>query len=143
MGVPAPEPGLVLNYAYLWHEEFRKGLEEGRKVRPSVIILCVKREDDGGSVVTVLPITHSAPPHAAAAIEIPSRVKAHLGLDDARSWVVVTEGNEFLWPGYDLHKVPRSDRFAFGFLPPRFFTQIITAFGALHAAGRAKVASRD
>ncbi len=25
MGLPTPEPGLVLNYAYLWHHEHRAG----------------------------------------------------------------------------------------------------------------------
>ena len=38
MALPSPEPGLVLNYAYLWHEEHRAGREEGRKDRPSVVI---------------------------------------------------------------------------------------------------------
>jgi len=48
-------------------------------------------------------------------------VTQHLGLDDARSWIVVTEGNEFLWPGYDLCNLPHSERYDYGFLPPRFF----------------------
>ncbi len=43
MGIPAPEPGLVLNYAYLWHDEHRAGHEEGRKDPPSVIVLSVAR----------------------------------------------------------------------------------------------------
>jgi hypothetical protein len=47
-------------------------------------------------------------------------VKRHLGLDDDPSWIVVSEGNEFLWPGYDLRKLPHSDRYDYGFLPPRF-----------------------
>ena len=45
-------------------------------------------------------------------------VKRHLGLDDERSWIVVAEGNEFDWPGYDLRKIGRSDRYDYGFLPP-------------------------
>jgi hypothetical protein len=35
----------------------------------------------------------------ASAVEIPLPVKRHLGLDDNPSWIVVAEGNEFLWPG--------------------------------------------
>jgi hypothetical protein len=58
---------------------------------------------------------------------IPSPVKRHLGLDDRRSWVVVTEGNEFVWPGYGLRKFPHTDRFECGFLPPRFFRQVLNA----------------
>jgi len=60
MGLPTPEPGLVLNYAYLWHDEHRAGREEGRKDRPSVIVLCATREADRAVIVTVLPITHAA-----------------------------------------------------------------------------------
>jgi hypothetical protein len=49
MGIPTPEPGLVLNYAYLWHNEHRAGQEEGRKDRPGVIVLSVTRESDDAS----------------------------------------------------------------------------------------------
>jgi hypothetical protein len=42
-------------------------------------------------VVTVVPITHSAPPDLADAVEIPAPLKAYLGLDDMPSWIVVTE----------------------------------------------------
>jgi hypothetical protein len=44
----------------------------------------------------VLPITHSAPPDPADAIEIPAETKNRLGLDTDRSWVVITEANQFL-----------------------------------------------
>lgn len=142
MGLPSPEPGLVLNYAYLWHREFQTGQDEGLKNRPSVIVLCVKRKADDAASVIVLPITHSPPLNSGDAVEIPPRIKAHLGLDEARSWVVVTEGNEFIWPGYDIRKVPGQDDYAFGFLPPRFFTQIVTAFAAHHRAGRGKTTPR-
>jgi hypothetical protein len=75
-----------------------------------VIVLAVGREANGATVVTVLPITHSAPAEPAAAVEIPMPVKRHLGLDDDPSWIIVAEGNEFVWPGYDLRK-PHSDRY--------------------------------
>jgi hypothetical protein len=99
MPIPNPEPGLVISYAYLWHHEHEAGQEEGRKDRPSVIVLAVERESEGTTMVTVLPITHRAPAGPTSAVEIPSPVKRHLGLDDERSWIVVAEGNEFLWPG--------------------------------------------
>jgi len=140
--IPTPEAGLVIAYAYLWRREYQTGREEGRKDRPGVIVLAVEREMDGATMVTVLPITHSAPANAGAAVEIPSPVKRHLGLDDQRSWVVVAEGNEFVWPGYDLRKVPNADRYDFGFLPPRFFRQVLDAFLALHPRGR-ELTNRD
>jgi hypothetical protein len=143
MPIPNPEPGLVISYAYLWHHEYQAGREEGQKDRPSVIVLAVEREADGSIIVTVLPITHSPPTDAAPAIEIPLPIKRHLGLDDDRSWIIVAEGNEFLWPGYDLRKRPHSDRYDYGFLPPRFFNQVLDAFVACHRAGKASLAARE
>jgi len=140
--IPSPEPGLVISYAYLWHHEHEAGQEEGRKDRPSVIVLAVERELDGALVVTVLPITHSAPAEPTSAVEIPTPVKHYLGLDDERSWIVVSEGNEFLWPGHDLRKRPNSDRYDYGFLPPRLFNQVLKAFIAWYNANR-RVAPRD
>jgi hypothetical protein len=102
MAIPTLEPGLVISYAYLWHYEHQAGQDEGRKDRPCVIVLIVEREASDATVVVVLPITHRAPADPASAAEIPLPVKRHLGLDAARSWVVVADGNEFLWPGYDL-----------------------------------------
>lgn len=143
MPIPTPEPGLVISYAYLWHHEHEAGHEEGRKDRPSVIVLAVERPANDTTVVVVLPITHSPPDDPAAAVEIPAAVKRHLGLDDGRSWIVVAEGNEFDWPGYDLRKIGRTDRHDYGFLPPRFFNQVIQAFAAWHRARKAKLTSRE
>ena len=143
MAIPTPEAGLVISYAYLWHHEHQAGQEEGRKDRPSVIVLAVERDGDGDIAVTVLPITHSAPANPAAAIEIPGPVKRHLGLDGDRSWIIVAEGNEFLWPGYDLRKVPNADRYDYGFLPPRLFKQVLEAFTAWRDAGSQRLALRE
>ena len=143
MPIPNPEPGLVIAYSYLWHHEHRAGREEGQRDRPSVIVLAVEREADGAIIVTVLPITHSPQTDPASAVEIPLPVKRHLGLDDDRSWIVVAEGNEFLWPGYDLRRRAHSDRYDYGFLPPRFFNQVLDAFVACHRAGKARLASRE
>ncbi|HEX4080571.1 MAG TPA: hypothetical protein VHX61_17045 [Rhizomicrobium sp.] len=143
MPVPNPEPGLVISYAYLWHREHQTGRDEGRKIRPSVIVLAVERESDGATIVTVLPITHAPPSDPGTAIEIPLPVKHHLGLDGQRSWIVVSEGNEFLWPGFDLRKRPRTDRYDYGFLPPRFFDQIVRAFVAWHRRGKRRITSRN
>jgi hypothetical protein len=143
MPIPNPEPGLVISYAYLWHSEHQAGREEARKDRPSVIVLAVEREADDAIIVTVLPITHSAPTDPASAVEIPLPVKRHLGLDDESSWIVVAEGNEFLWPGYDLRKRPQSDHYDYGFLPPRFFSQVLEAFVACHKVGQHRVAPRE
>jgi hypothetical protein len=72
--------------------------------------------------VYVLAITHSPPTKGTEAIEIPSAVCRSAGLDAARSWVILSEFNEFVWPGYDLATVPgRSPpTVAYGFLTPGF-----------------------
>ena len=143
MAIPTPEAGLVISYAYLWDHEAQSGQEEGRKDRPCVIALAIERQPDGETLVTVLPVTHRAPDHEAAAVEIPHAIKRHLGLDDARSWVIVSEGDQFVWPGYDLRKTPGSDRYDYGFLPPRFFQQVLDAFRAWHRSNKRRMTVRE
>jgi hypothetical protein len=142
MAIPNPELGLVISYSYLWHHEHAAGHEEGRKDRPSVIVLAIERANEA-TLVTVLPITHSAPENPETVVEIPPRVKSHLGLDDARSWIVVDEGNEFLWPGYDLRKRANTDGYDYGFLPPRLFAKVHMAFRTWLEAGKAKKTPRE
>jgi hypothetical protein len=136
MVIPTPEPGLIISYSYVWDHEAQSGQEEGRKDRPCVIALAVERQQDGETLVTVLPVTHRAPDDAAAAVEIPSAVKKHLGLDHERSWIVVSEGDQFVWPGYDLRKVRNTERYDYGYLPPRFFEQVLTAFRSWHKVNK-------
>lgn len=125
MSLPAPVPGLVICYAYLWSHEHKGGSEEGLKARPTAIV-AARQTVEGHELVTVIPITHTPPASPDDAVEIPPMLKAYLGLDDQRSWVVVTETNDFLWPGPDLRPVPgtKPARFDYGMLPPRFFAHI-------------------
>jgi hypothetical protein len=142
MAIATPEPGLIISYAYVWDHEAQSGQEEGRKDRPCVITLAVERQQDGETLVTVLPVTHRPPKDAAAAVEIPCAVKQHLGLDDERSWVVVSEGDQFVWPGYDLRKAPSTDRYDYGYLPPRFFKDVLAAFWVWRMAHRVTLTPR-
>jgi hypothetical protein len=140
---PIPEPGLVISYSYLWQSEYRQEREEGVKDRPCAIIL-VTGDDGGRTVVTVLPITHSAPQDPSDAVEIPPAVKHRLGLDEARSWALVNEVNRFVWPGPDLRAVSREEpeRFEYGPLPPSLFRQIRERFLAAAAAQRLQIVPR-
>lgn len=144
MPLPVAEPGLVIGYSYLWHSEHAQGQEEGSKDRPCAIVLTT-RAAAGETVVTVLPITHSAPPVADDAVEIPAVVKRRLGLDEARSWVVVSEVNRFVWPGPDLRPVSRAEpsRFHYGLLPPSLFRQIRERFLACAADQRLRAVPRS
>ena len=124
MSIPAPRPGLVICYSYLWATNTGKASKRPEEPamrhyrRPAII--------EGREVVTVVPVTHTPPTDPDDAVEIPAALKAHLGLDDLPSWIVVTETNDFLWPGPDLWPLPgtKPNRYDYGMLPPRFFTHI-------------------
>ena len=133
MPLPAPVPGLVIRYSYLWYSEHLEGREEGQKDRPCAIVAAIRADENGDARVLVLPITHSPPDHASLAVEIPAKVKKRMQLDDARSWVVLSEWNEFIWPGPDLRRLAGDDdsSVAYGMLPPRLFTAIRDRFLAL------------
>jgi hypothetical protein len=124
--LPKPVPGLVIRYNYLWLAEHLEGREDGQKDRPCAIVAAMHVGADKKDYVLVLPITHTPPQDVNLAIEIPAVTKQRLGLDYERSWVVLTEWNEFVWPGTDLVPVPSKDEnsFAYGVLPPNLFETI-------------------
>ncbi len=117
MPLPGPLPGLVMHYSYLWQDEHRRGQEEGTKNRPCVLVLAVTSEG-GEPVVMAAPVTHTPPRTAEEAVEIPATTKNRLGLDEGRSWIVVTEINRFVWPGVDLLPVSGKGGYDYGVLPP-------------------------
>jgi hypothetical protein len=106
---PAPRPGLVIRYSYLWAREADAGKEEGVKDRPCAIVLVVFEEGDRQRV-RVLPVTHSPPADARDGLEIPLPTKTRLGLDSTRSWIMLTETNDFFWLGSDLGFSPAMGR---------------------------------
>lgn len=137
MNLPTPHPGLVIRYAYLWKREFEAGREEGSKDRPCAIVMAVI-DDDGEAQVLVLPVTHTPPYSVADAVEIPRTTKQRLGLDGERSWIMITEVNEFIWPGPDLRPVPGGDgSIVYGVLPPDLFEKVRKQFLARIARGGA------
>jgi hypothetical protein len=144
MSIPDPQIGLVLSYSYLWHHEHRAGRQEGAKNRPCVIVFSVLCPDRGNAIVRVVPVTHSPPENPAAAFELPAAVKRYLGLDAERSWVILDEVNEFGWPGFDLRPVPGAPgSFAYGFLPPRLFNQLMAKLVGVWKQGHGKATPRD
>jgi PemK-like, MazF-like toxin of type II toxin-antitoxin system len=144
MALPEPTQGLVISYSYLWRHERTAGLTEGVKDRPCAIVLVVEDKDNGAKTVTVAPITHSPPRDPKMAIEIPARVKAHLSLDAARSWIALDEFNEFLWPGFDLRPISGNpSRYEYGLLPPVLFAKMTNLVLELRTSGKAFSASRE
>jgi hypothetical protein len=105
--LPAPVPGLVIRYSYLWHNEHLASREEGQKDRLCAIVAALRPAADPDETrVLVLPVTHSPPAQPALAVEIPAPVKERLRLDAERSWVMLSEWNEFIWPGPDVRRAP-------------------------------------
>jgi len=143
MALPEPVPGLVIRYSYLWLREHLRGREEGQKDRPCAIIASI-RVEAGDLRVLALPITHSPPNASQPAIEIPPQVKQRLGLDEARSWILVSEWNEFVWPGPDLRRTPgqHEGAVAYGVLPPGLFRAVRERFLSTVRAGHARPVRR-
>jgi hypothetical protein len=131
-----PEPGDVLAYSYLWHREAMAGQEEGLKDRP-VVVVVAQQIVNGRVKLLVAPVTHSAPVATTDSIEMPQSVKAHLGLDRERSWIVATELNQFVWPGPDVRVAPKSEDQSplIGAIPEWLFERLRAAI-QLHAGAR-------
>lgn len=97
-----PEVGLVFRYAFLWRHEAARGQIEGAKDRPALVLALVIEADQ----VLAAPITTKPPEDPEAAIEIPERVRRHIGLDADRCWISVDTLNQFTWPGPDIRPIP-------------------------------------
>lgn len=145
MALPTPTAGLVIRYSYLWHREHLEGREEGQKDRPCAIIAAIRVDENGDTRVLVLPITHIAPDQPSLAVEIPAMTKNRLQLDGARSWVILSEWNGFVWPGPDLRRLPGATdaTVAYGIIPPGLFATIRDRFLAIVEKGKARRVPRS
>ena len=76
-------------------------------------------------------------------IEVPARVSQALGLDDAPSWVIVSEHNVDEWPNAGLSPLPgRPDTFSYGFIPLGLFSRIKTRFLELASSKKSHTVRR-
>lgn len=141
MAIPAPRPGLVVRYDYLWSHEQAKGRIQG-KDRPACLVAASDNTRNPRFVV-LLPITHTPPTPPAIGIEIPAQVKKALGLDDEPSWVIVTEYNVDAWPSQGLSPISsQTTSFAYGFIPPGLFAKVKAAFGEAAKSSRSRRVTR-
>jgi len=139
--IPEPRPGLVIRYDYLWSHEAAAGRDQG-KDRPACLIAAM---DSAASprFVVILPITHTPPGKDTVGVEIPAKVRQAYGLEDAPSWVVVSEHNVDEWPSSGLTTVPgRPGVFSYGFIPPGLFAQVKAKFLEQSGRGRNAAARR-
>jgi hypothetical protein len=127
VALPDPKPGLVVRYDYLWSREAAAGRDQG-KDRPACLVAASDSLTRPRHVL-LLPITHSPPDAGAIGIEIPAKVKRAIGLDEAPSWVIVSEYNIDEWPNAGLSPIPGSrGAFSYGYIPPGLFAQIKAKF---------------
>jgi hypothetical protein len=138
---PDPVGGLVFRYDYLWVSQEAEGWEEGAKIRPCAIAVVMLPNRSGATRVVACAITHSKPRPPTEGIEIPPRVKAYLGLDDERSWIVTSEVNLVDWEDPGIVPVAPGQWFH-GTLPPVLAKQIRDEIVSLHEARRLPLVNR-
>ncbi|WP_201859380.1 plasmid maintenance toxin (PemK-like) [Microvirga soli] len=131
MRIPAKPPvGHVIAYEYLWLSQ-KDDREDGAKVYPTAIV--VAREDRGPiPLAYALGISHKPPAEGERALEVPPKLKRHLGLDDGPSWIYTDQVNVFAWPGPDirpaeyLSSLPRAQgTCVVGALPSDWFALVL------------------
>jgi hypothetical protein len=139
---PEPVSGLVIRYDYLWMGEAKRGRQEGSKDRPCAIVVAHRIDDMGNQAVLLAAITHSPPQNPKAAIEIPPKVKRHLGLDEDRSWIILSELNSARWDDPGIVPVSRA-RWDYGFLPGKLAQMVVERVREFQQGGKLKITDRD
>ena len=128
----------------MWAHEAARGEEDGRKHRPVVVVIA-QQMVDGHTELLVVPVTTQPPTRAEDGFEIPTRIKAHLGLDAARCWIMVTELNRFRWSGPDLRPIEHGEERTptYGFIPQPLFDAVLAAVIARAETRRVKITKRS
>jgi hypothetical protein len=139
--LPEPRPGLVIRYDYLWSDEAAAGRDRGKE-RPACLVAALEATASPRFVV-ILPITHTRPEGNTVGVEIPAKVRLALGLDDAPSWVIVSEHNVDEWPNGGLAPLPRRPGvFSYGFIPPGLLATVKAKFLELYQKGQTESVHR-
>ena len=133
-----PAAGQVFDYHYLWKWQAERGETEGRKKRPSCVVIVVTNLA-GQHVMFIAPITSKAPAPGRTALEIPETEARRAGLEsDVPLWVVLDELNaDILEISYTLEE--RSPRGSFGAV---FTDTILREVQRLRTAGGLKLSNR-
>jgi hypothetical protein len=135
VAIPEPKPGLVIRYDYLWTHEAAIGRNQGKE-RPACLVATIDSLVSPRFVV-ILAITHTRSGGDTVGIEIPTNVRKALGLDDAPSWVIVSEFNVDEWPNAGLAPIAgQPGIFSYGFIPPSLFARVKAEFLELYAKGQ-------
>lgn len=133
-----PAAGQVFDYHYLWKWQSDRGETEGRKKRPSCVVIVVTNRA-GQHVMFIAPITSKAPGEGRVGLEIPETEARRARLDsDVPLWVILDELNaDILETSYTLEE--RSPRGSFS---PAFTDAILREVQRLRTAGGLKLSRR-
>jgi len=141
--VPLPDltVGLVVRYEYLWHRSSRAA-DTADKDHPACVVATYRQQGRPEDFVIYLPISHAQPHGDEEGIELPDDVKAKIGLDSARQWVMLSECNVDAWP-FDLRQLPgRPGQFHYGHFPPGMFKLVRDAFVERYQSKRVRQVGR-
>lgn len=125
---PKPPIGHLIAYEYLWLS--RSEINDAAKTYPVAVVAA--REIVGPvTLAYVLGISHSLPKPNDRALEVPRKLKRHLGLDEEPSWIYTNQVNVFAWAGPDLRPAVRlttlpsaKDTCVIGPLPSDWFDEV-------------------
>ncbi|SIO00361.1 hypothetical protein SAMN05444722_0078 [Rhodovulum sp. ES.010] len=134
-----PAAGQVFDYHYLWKWQADRGETEGRKKRPSCVVIVVTNAA-GHHVMFIAPITSKAPDAGRVALEVPETEARRANLDTHLPlWVIVDELNaDILETSYTLE-----ERAARGSFSPAFTDAILRGVQRLRAGGRLNLSNRS
>lgn len=86
-----PETGLVISYHFLWSREHAQGEREGRKARPTCVVVPLAPKSDE---VVLFPLTTKEPGPGRLAVRVPETERRRLKLKGrGPSWIILDEGN--------------------------------------------------
>lgn len=133
-----PAAGQVFDYHYLWKWQADGGETEGRKKRPSCVVIVVTNDADH-HVMFIAPITSKTPEPGRAALEIPETEARRARLDGNLSlWIIVDELNaDVLEASYTIE-----DRSPRGSFSPAFTDAILRGVQQLRVSGKLKLSKR-
>jgi hypothetical protein len=148
MKIPALPPiGHVVAYEYLWASKARTR-QDGEKVYPTALILST-RDELGSTFVYALGISHMRPPEGRRALEVPAKLRHHIGLDARPQWIYTDEVNAFVWPGPDLRPAQWisqrrivGDTCVLGALPEDWFNLVKNHFHESYRLDRMRLTKR-
>ena len=94
MAIDVPPQGSIISYPYLWATQRDTGETEGRKSRPTCVVLRIFEAERNIHHLILLPISSQPPRKDQVAIEVPETERRRAGLSRyPGAWIIVSEYN--------------------------------------------------